>query len=109
MKSLDNTIKKMNREILALKTSQPLSSSMRTFYHLMTVTLTDEELQYFEITYVPGTQPIMTRAYCDSSANIVLFSVDGDKQRFCNSRTYNGETDILLLTTRQILGVRRVA
>lgn len=112
METLESKIKMMNREILSLKTSCPLSSSMRTYYGKYSLpVLGDNKIHTYEITYTPSTQPIMTQIYCNSNFSFVLLSPVGDKQKICDIRlnSYEGDREVLVMSSRQILGVRKIS
>lgn len=112
MDTLESKIRMMNREVLALKTSQPLGSSMKTYYGRYQLPLVgDDKRHYYEITYVPSSQPIMTEVYSDTTASLVLFTPNGNKQRMCDLRpdTLEMEREVLIMSSRQILGIRKIS
>lgn len=111
MKTLESNIRMMNREVLALKTAQPIGSSMKTYYgQYQLPTVGDDKRHYFEITYAPSSQPIMTEVYCNSGDSLVLFSPVGNTQKMGDLRpdTLAYDREVLIMSSRQILGVRKI-
>lgn len=113
MNTLESQVRMMNREVLALKTAQPLGSSMRTYYGKYKIsTIGDGKRHYYEITYAPSSQPIMTEVYNNTNMGFVLFSPVGDTQRMCDLRPdvaeIETEREVLIMSSRQILGIRRI-
>lgn len=112
METLESKIREMNREILRIKTAQPLGSSMKTFYASYRLDYDgDEQLHTYEITYRPSSQPIMTQIYCDTSDGLVLFEPVGDKQIMSDLKTAQIEIErtVMLCSSRQIMGVRKLS
>lgn len=113
MDTLESKIRMMNREVLALKTSQPLGSSMKTYYGRYKLpSVGDDKRHYFEITYVPSSQPIMTEVYCNATLSVILFTPNGDTQRMCDLRPdpiEDEEREVLIMSSRQILGIRKIS
>lgn len=112
---LEKKIRSMNREILNLKTSHPVASNMITFYGSFNWS-PDQTQGYsnhiYEITYVAGNQPIMTWiAYSDSNIGWVKFGEpNGNKQYMYDTGSWHEEGEKFgLLSTRQILGIRKIS
>lgn len=112
MDTLEKKIRELNREVLRLKTSQPLGSSMKSFYSTLTITYPgDGKNHEYEITYADGEQPILTNIYSSTTNMFVLLKPNGNVQRLIDSRTYAIEvtSSITILSSRQILGVRKIS
>lgn len=114
--NLEQKIRELNKEILMLKTAHPFVSSMITFYGNYTWD-GDKTQGYsnhiYEITYVDGTQPIMTwLAYSEQSNNgwVMFGEPNGNKQLMYDTGSWHevGEK-YALLSTRQIIGVRKIS
>lgn len=124
MDTLEKRIRELNREILRLKTSQPLISGMKTWWAQHTFELEAivpdpyspqvNTSYYFEITYADGTQPILTDVGVVADTNVwlamaVLEEPVGNKQVFVIWDTGYGSTvDLWFSSTRQIMGIRRI-
>lgn len=125
MAVLDKKIRELNREILALKTSHPMASGMKTFWGEFTLELEayvhDEydpaqfHTYYFEIEFVEGQQPILTNVFANYNTTtwigmMVLESPYNNKQILAVWDTgYGNIIEIALSSSRQILGLRRVS
>lgn len=123
MDTLEKRIRELNREILRLKTSQPLVAGMRTFWAEHTFELeakvTDQDSSaiytsyYFEITYTEGEQPILTDVGASPDTGTwlgmaILEEPSNNKQSLVIWDTGYGNTvDLWFSSTRQILGIRR--
>ena len=128
MQTLEKKIRELNREILALKTSQPLVAGMRTFWAQYIFELEalvpdpyDPPIHttyYYEITYSSGSQPILTdigsSIDMDPDSGVwlgmaVLESPKDNKQILAIWSTGYGDTVAFwFCSTRQILGVRKI-
>lgn len=123
MNTIESKIKTMNREILALKTSHPLSSSMKTFWGEYTFELSqlapDEyshvyHTDYFEITYMDGNQPILSSVIANYNSDVyigmfVLESPVNNKQVLAIWGTGHGViVEAIISSSRQILGVKKI-
>lgn len=124
MDTLENKIRAMNREVLALKTSHPLKSFFKTFWAEFTITIpvSDHNItQYYEITYVDGSQPILA----DVGASIGKDELGQSWAGMYNLESPVGNTQILevwsywqseettiyatIQSTRQIVSIRRLS
>lgn len=96
-KDLQQLIKEMEREILALKIAAMKSPEVRTFW----VSYTTSGTSNITITYEDGDQPIITNAY--SWGNISLGPVSNNTQTLF----YYGQADIdiWIVSTRPILSI----
>lgn len=119
MKTLENKIRELNREILRLKTSHPMSSGMKTFWGEYTLELEQTQNRshtfYFEITYVEGAQPILTNIMTNYNSTtwigmMVLESPSNNKQILAiwSAGWQEYILEIIISSSRQILGVRRI-
>ncbi len=112
--NLESKIRELNREILRLKTAHPVVSNMITFYGIFTwPNPGGAKLLSFEITYVDGTQPIMTwigYAYNTNPGYVNFGEPSGNKQIMyaCAPSVEEGH-NYSLFSTRKILGVRRLS
>lgn len=123
MDTLEKKIRSLNREVLALKTSHPLKSWFKTFWHELTIEIPANEHQqtlYYEITYIDGDQPILTDVAASIDENMIgfawpgIFNLEspvGNKQIFVVF-SY-AESDGLNVyatfqSTRQIMSIRRI-
>lgn len=113
--NIENKIREMNREILRLKTSHPIKSNMKTFYGKYNLAKDlDYKTHKYEITYVEGEQPILTTIVgvdmTGSSRLNVLMVPNNNKQIMLDMNAHHsGSTAIILLSTRQILGFRKIS
>lgn len=110
--TLDGKIKQFNREILALKTSHPVASNMMTFYYEFTFDNDqDGQNHKYEITYMSGTQPIITvGTFSNNTWDTLLGDVVSDKQVLFDMRAYHENNETYgLVSTRQIMGVRKLS
>lgn len=124
MDTLENKIRMFNREILALKTSHPLKSYFKTFWAEFTITIpvSDHNItQYYEITYVDGSQPILS----DVGASIGKDEIGQSWAGMYNLESPVGNTQVLVVwsyyqteettiyatiqSTRQIVSIRRLS
>lgn len=107
--NLESKIRELNREVLNIKTSHPIASNMITFYG--TFTWAGGEKSY-EITYVEGSQPIMTWILYSKLSNTgyVIFKEPIGNKQIMIDELGNGQGETFaLLSTRQILSVRVVS
>lgn len=112
MTNLDKKIRDMNREILALKTAHPVASNMITFYGSFEFSPDyDFKTHKYEITYVDGSQPIMTFQAYGSRVYELLFAVpEGNKQVMYDMDASHEEGDTFtLFSTRRIVSVRKLS
>lgn len=120
MDTLEKKIREINREVLRLKTSQPMVAGFKTWWASYEFTLEAIEpaqstTYYYEITYVDGEQPILAEWGVNQNSAVwtgmaVLESPVGNKQIIAFWDTGYGETiDIWFSTTRQIMSIRKVA
>jgi hypothetical protein len=112
MEILEKKIREFSKEILGLKTSQPLGSNMKSFYSTLTINYPgDGKNHEYEITYADGGQPILTSIYSSTTNMFVLLRPNGNTQRLIDSRTYAIEVNssVTILSSRQILGVRKIS
>ena len=113
MKTIEETIREYNREILALKTSHNVASTLKTYLGIFSyVAGTDENIHLYEITYEDGTNPIMTwTAWADNSrtGDLVLTVPQNNKQILYDIRpTHDEDDEFALFSTRTISSVRRI-
>ena len=119
MDTLEKKIREMNREILRLKTSQPLVAGFKTWwaaYELELEPVDPEETTtyYYEITYADGEQPILTEWGVVSESTVwvgmaVLESPVGNKQVIAFWDTGSGiDIHLWFSSTRQILSIRKI-
>lgn len=114
MANIEQKIREMNREILRIKTSHPVKSNMKTFWgnynFLQSSTLSTHT---YEITYADGTQPILTiiaNALNGNEFEVIFREPSGNKQIMIDTGGHHeSDTRYTLLSTRQILGVRRLS
>lgn len=124
MDTLESKIRAMNREVLALKTSHPLKSFFKTFWSELEIEIpADENVQtiYYEITYVDGSQPILTDVAASVDEEFIgnswsgmfnLQSPVGNKQIFVvwDFTEPDGLTIYATFqSTRQIMAIRKIA
>lgn len=120
METIEKKIREMNREVLRLKTSHPMSSGMKTFWGEYTLELEQTQNRsntfYFEITYVDGSQPILTNLMANYNSTtwlgmMVLESPSNNKQILAiwSAGWLEYIVEVVISSTRQILGVRRVS
>lgn len=124
MDTLENKIRAMNREVLALKTFHPLKSYFRTFWSEYDIEIqASEHYQtiYYEITYIDGGQPILT----DIGATIDESGIGEAWPGMFNLESPNNNKQIVVIwsyaqsedltlhmtvqSTRQIMSIRRIA
>lgn len=115
MKNIESKIKEFNREILRLKTQHPVKSNMKTFYgKYQFYPDTDNKTHEYEITYVEGSQPILTTLigveFTGATRTIIFTEPVGNKQIMLDMVAHHDQDlNFYLLSTRQILGVRRIS
>lgn len=112
MSNLEQKIKELNKEVLRLKTAHPVAATMITFYGEYPCAFLDDRNHVYEITYVGGTQPIMTfDAHSLNFLGELLFGEPvGNKQYIYAIGEYLAEeTTFALFSTRQILSVRPIS
>lgn len=112
--NLDKKIRDLNREILRLKTAHPVASNMLTFYSVFNWDADQDFKNHsYEITYVQGEQPILTIvgfSYAANTGAILFGEPEGNKQMMYDTNGYHEEGDTFgLLSTRQILGIRKIS
>lgn len=124
MDNLEKKIRTLNREILALKTAHPLKSFFKTFWaeFEIEIPVSDHYVsQYYEITYVDGSQPILADIGASTDENFIGQSWPG----MFNLESPSGNKQILVIwsydqpdgltlyatiqSTRQIMSIRRIA
>lgn len=113
MNTLENQIREMNKEILNLKTGHLVVSSMITYHGWFNFVESEEsQTVIYEITYVEGNQPIITfTGYADGIQGELTFGEpDGNKQLMYDFEGWHTApyNRFELLSTRQILSIRRV-
>lgn len=123
METLEKKIRSLNREVLALKTSHPLKSWFKTFWHEFTIDIPIDDHQmtlYYEVTYVEGDQPILTDVAASVDEDMIGFawpgifkleSPVGNKQIFVvfSYSTQDGyRIYATFQSTRQIMGIRKI-
>lgn len=125
--TLESRVRALNKEILALKTFQPVFSGIKTFWTRQAFEL-EAKVQdpyspaiktsyYYEITYVEGNQPILTQigTYLSEEEGTsswegmaVLGSPVGNKQKLIFfDWGYGSKIELWFNSSRQILSIRR--
>lgn len=113
--NIEEKIRDMNREILKLKTAHSLKSNMKTFYGNYTLPNDDDgKTHRYEITYVEGEQPILSSIigveYSGSFKPVTMMEPTGNKQILLDMNAHHSNsTKIVILSTRQIVGFRRIS
>lgn len=112
MKTLESKIRSMNREILQIKTSHMVASSLKTFYGVYYYDADFDNLTHiYEISYAPGTNTIMTwLGWSWGTSSTVLGEIINNKQYLYDIHPlHTSNTDTFaLFSTRQIVGVRKI-
>lgn len=112
MTNLESEIREMNREILNLKTAHQMVSNMITFFGQYTWDGDwDNKNHTYEITYVDGTQPIMTFDAEPHRVYDLLFGEpSGNKQiMYDMDAAHRAGDTYALFSTRQILSIRKIS
>lgn len=112
MDTLESKIRSLNREILQIKTSHAVASSLKTFYGVYYYDADfDDYTHIYEISYTPGTNTIMTwLGWSWGTSSTVLGEIRNDKQFLYDIQplhTSSSDT-FALFSTRQILSVRKI-
>lgn len=110
--SIEQKIRQMNREILQLKTAHPVASNMITFYQEFTFDNDlDNKTHRYEITYVDGTQPILTvEAYSNNAWDLLFSDVVNNKQiMYDMNASHSGGEKFGIISTRQIYSIRKLS
>ena len=112
MDNLEKKIRSMNREILAIKTAQPVVANMITYYgEFEWIGDSDLKTHKYEITYVDGTQPIMTfQAFSDRDWDLLFGVPNGNKQIMYDMQAaHSFGSTFALFSTRKIVSVRKLS
>ena len=96
--TLQLEIKKMENELLALKQTQKVASTMNAYV----MSKSQMEFGRYTITYQAGDQPIMTEFYC-THGDVISASPVGNAQYFWFSSQVYGK--VTAVSTRKIISI----